>query len=153
MLFRAVLAVLLGISSPRYTFSEHWNPFVHDYGMRDLSEVEPDMRGEFLAYRYFNEVYNGGHVQYFLNKHDYPWDETADAMEAMGAKEHAIILRKAIKIWRAEERRTPDTVEEYVEEAEDDDLWELDDAMYDVTPMLEYYIDQSLVRKARQKAQ
>lgn len=153
MLFRAILTVLLGASSPQYTYSEYWNPFVHDYGMRDLAEVEPDMRGEFLAYWYFNEVYNGGHVQYFLNKHDFPWEETADAMEAMGAREHAIILRKAIEIWRAEERRTPHTVEEYVEVAEDDDLWELDGAMYKVTPELEYYIDQSLVRKARQKVQ
>ena len=151
MLLRTILSVLLGFNSVQWTPSDYWNDFVHDYGMRDLEDVEPEMRGEFLAYWYFSEVYNGGHLQYFLNKHDFPWEETADAMEAMGAEGHAKILREAIEIWRAEERRAAETVDEYVEEAEKDELGDLDSAMYKLEPMLEYYLDRSLVRKARQK--
>jgi len=151
MLFHAFLSILLGIGSSEKTPPDCWNPFVHDYGMRDLAEVEPEMRGEFLAYWYFNEVYNGGHMQYFLNKHYFSWEETVDAMEAMGARDHAKILREAIDIWRAEERRTPKTVEEYAEDAQEGDLWELDGAMYDIRPELEYYIDQSLAAKAKAK--
>lgn len=90
-------------------------------------------------------------MQYFLNKHDFPWHETADAMEAMGATEHAKVLRKAIAIWLSEERRIPQTVEEYVDDAQEGDLDEVDGAMYRIEPALECYVEKSLVRKAERK--
>jgi len=147
--FRLIaLSILLSIGLARPAKAEPWNEFLNRYGMLPLEAVDREYRGEYLAFWYFSEVYNGGHLQYFLNKHDYPWQETADAMQAMGASEHAAIMRKAIRRWRGKMRIAPTTVEEYLEIERQREFDDLDNAMYDLKPELEYYVYRSLVRKA-----
>jgi len=149
MRLRAIfLSVLLGLGLAQPARGEPWNDFIDKYGRLPLDAVDRDYRGEYLAFWYFNEVYNGGHLQYFLNKDDYPWEETANAMEAMGAAEHATIMRQAISRWRGTRRVAPRTVEEYVAIERQGEFNDLDNAMYDLKPELEYYVYRSLVRKA-----
>lgn len=51
MLLHTIISIImLGSGAPQCSPSTLWNPFVEDYGMRSLEEVEPEMRGEYLAY-------------------------------------------------------------------------------------------------------
>jgi hypothetical protein len=151
MLLRLIFAVLAGLSPARADSAHEWNAFIDRAVMLPLEEVEPRDRGPYLAFFYFSEVYNGGHLQYFLNKTYLPWDETADAIETMGATDHAAILREAIKRWRGSVREAPTTVEEYVEIERLGEFQDLDYAMYDLKPELEYFVYRTLVREARRE--
>ncbi|WP_421851897.1 DMP19 family protein [Oricola sp.] len=151
MMLKLILTAFLGLFSGSNEDRHYWNQFIDEHGMSELADVDPDFREELLVFRYFSEVYNGGHLQYFLNLDDYPWEETADAMENMGAREHARILRRAIVVWRAEQRKPPRTAEEFVEEAQKDELGEFDSAMYRLKPIIEDYLDKSIIQKYKRR--
>ena len=151
MLTRLILAILAGSSPVARESAREWNAFLDRAAMLPLEEVLPEDRGPYLVFMYFSEVYNGGHLQYFLNGAELPWDETADAMEAIGAIDHAEILREAIERWVSAERQSPKNVEEYVEEAREAEFDDLDGAMYDLDPPLEDYAERAVFRAAKER--
>jgi hypothetical protein len=151
LLVRLVFAVLASFSPTRTESVREWNAFLDKIYLVPLEEVEPRDRGPYLAFFYFSEVYNGGHLQYFLNKTYLPWDETADAIAAMGAIDHAEIMREAIERWQSQSRVRPESAEEYVEEALEAEFDDLDGAMYDLDPPLEDYVKEAVLRAAKER--
>lgn len=51
------------------------------------------------AYAYDAEVCNGGHAQYFTNSSGNRWPTALDALEALGAKQRAAVLRDACALF------------------------------------------------------
>jgi hypothetical protein len=151
MLIRLIFAILASFSPTRMESAREWNAFLDRIYLVPLEDVEPRDRGPYLAFFYFSEVYNGGHLQYFLNKTYLPWEETADAIAAMGAIDHAEILREAIERWRGQSRVRPESAEEYVEEALEAEFDDLDGAMYDLYPPLEDYVEKAVARAAKER--
>ena len=122
-----------------------WNAMNDMCALSDVNQLTPAQRAAHLAYWYMNEVENGGHYQYFLNKAHFNHDEVINALTAIGATDHVIILIDALKAVSATPLRDPQTVEEHLEGEEEADLSRYDMAFAvchrSVFQCLEDYLD------------
>src|ERR1044071_9813900 len=122
-----------------------WNAMNDMCALSDIGDLTPVQRVAHLAYWYMSEVENGGHHQYFLNKADFDQDEVVQALAAVGAREHAEILRDALNQVRASPLGTPQTVEQFLESEDAADLTDYDSAFAKCRPSvfdcLQTYLD------------
>ena len=129
-----------------------WNAFV-----QLISESEPDDLNDIqsvaqFAFWYDSEVQNGGHLQYFENKHNLYGSEkitllisaTLESLKILGAKEQADILSSASKHYLSQVRKHPKTVQEFSELALEDEFGEFDSNYYNCTPDMNYYLEKYL---------
>ncbi|MEO0668573.1 MAG: DUF4375 domain-containing protein [Pseudomonadota bacterium] len=106
---------------------EKWNGFVRRMTDAKLDDLGAKERELYLVFWYQAEVNNGGHLQYFLNRgRTDPTSETITALLALDAIEMANVLRDALALWESSERLPIDDVEEFVNEALEDEFNLLD---------------------------
>jgi hypothetical protein len=107
-----------------------WNAMNDICALSDIKDLTPVQRVAHLCYWYMSEVYNGGHYQYFVNKHAYDHMEVVRALEAIGAAEQATSLAAALKAVTASPVGEPQTVEQFLAGEETANLASYDAAFY-----------------------
>ncbi|WP_299653926.1 DUF4375 domain-containing protein [uncultured Tateyamaria sp.] len=106
---------------------EKWNGFVARTAEARLSHLNERDRALYLAYWYQSEVNNGGHLQYFLNRSAMdPVQETAAAIRALRVNAMANVFEDAIFLWCGTEGPSIETVEDYIDEALENEFESLD---------------------------
>jgi len=75
---------------------EKWNAMADLLSRSDLEELTAVQRLAHLAWWYNNEVLNGGHDQYFVNKDYFVHSEVISALHSLGAVNQSNILREAL---------------------------------------------------------
>lgn len=120
---------------PDLTLSDNaWNRFV-DYAItHELERVQPDILPAYLVFWYMSEVENGGHLQYFTNRRDDPFETTVKALHDMGSASLAGTLETAFSKWKLREINDPESVEEYVSLALGGEFEVLDLTFYNADP-------------------
>ena len=111
-----------------------WNAFVDLVASEDYESLTRLQRVAHLAFWYDAEVRNGGHLQYFLNSAGAHRHVAIDALVALGLTGHADILRRATAAWDSKPREEVETVDEFVNEALENEFGEYDGAYYDSLP-------------------
>src|SRR3990170_6483975 len=94
-----------------------WNEFVDILAMSKYDELSEKQRAAYLVFWYWNEVENGGHLQYFENKGTGRIEETIAALQFLGAICHSKVLARATAQFKSGPRSRIISVEEYVETA------------------------------------
>ena len=123
-----------------------WNAFVNLVAMEEYASLSAVQRQGHLVFWYDSEVQNGGHLQFFLNRGTDLVEETLASLRANGLPCHASVLRRAAEAWLASERRAPDSVEEYVEIALEDEFGEFDQAFHGCRPDVHEALQRHLER-------
>jgi len=121
-----------------------WNAFVDLVGMEAYASLSDVQRRGHLVFWYESEVQNGGHLQFFLNRGTDLLEETLSSLEAIGLLCQAGVLRGAIDRWLMSERRAPDSVEESVRLAREDELGEFDEAFHRCSPSVQEALERHL---------
>lgn len=117
-----------------------WNAFVDLLAMSDELEFAPSQVSAFHAFWYDSEVQNGGHLQYFLNRGVEEAERAVGSLRSMGALAHSELLSDAVAAWHSQTRSSPETVQEYVEEALKGDFNIFDDRFHEIAPSLFDYL-------------
>ncbi|HTC17630.1 MAG TPA: DUF4375 domain-containing protein [Stellaceae bacterium] len=78
-----------------------WNGYLDFMCYAIYEELTPIQRIAFLSDRYYNEVYNGGHLQYFLNDEERHAKEAIEALPALGGSDHAAVLKTALETFNS----------------------------------------------------
>ena len=108
-----------------------WNRFV----LRAVEEA-PQIEAEMPLYALFwyqSEVNNGGHLQYFLNVSEPgEWQMAAGAARGIGQEAVADNLAQAVALWQSADRSAPNTSEEFVDEALEDEFGHFDRKFYEL---------------------
>ncbi len=120
-----------------------WNDFIASIMIHELSEIDVEKRPAFLIFWYCAEVNNGGHLQYFLNRAQDPFEETIKAIEDLGAFEAAQRLRQAVSTWQTQELAAPNTTEDYISQALEGAFEAYDRAFYADGPQLDRILEKS----------
>lgn len=106
-----------------------WNRFV----LRATDQA-PQFETEQALYALFwyqAEVQNGGHLQYFLNRQDQTeWYMAIQVARELKQLRLAENLERAIEKWTRCERKDPETIDEFVAEAREEELLENDRLFY-----------------------
>lgn len=121
-----------------------WNAFIELLATSRMEVLNEVQRVAFHSFWYDAEVQNGGHIQYFSNRGEEHSEETAVALEQLGAGSQAGILREAAARWRSKQRLPTAELEAYWLTARTGEFLDLD-AAYDecepdVTNLLEEYL-------------
>ena len=108
-----------------------WNRFV----LRAVEEA-PQIESEkplYALFWYQSEVNNGGHLQYFLNVSEPgEWQMAAGAARGIGQEAVADNLAQAVALWQSADRSAPNTSEEFVDEALEDEFGHFDRKFYEL---------------------
>ncbi|WP_078427614.1 DMP19 family protein [Alkalihalobacterium alkalinitrilicum] len=123
---------------------EKWNQFIDLLAMEDYCDLTEIQKVAHLCFVYDAEVQNGGHLQYFLNRGTALVTETAKALEDLGANGQAIIFSKAINVLNSIEISNIESIEEYINEADEGKFFELDLEYYGCEPSINDYLEQYL---------
>jgi hypothetical protein len=104
----------------------------------------PIQRTAWLASVYSNEIYNGGHWQYFCNQAVLDHNEVVQALRDIGADEQAEIFTQAmVKLPR--DLLRPKSAEDFVAGYDEVNMGDLDNAFYNpskpIEKCLEEYLD------------
>ena len=125
-----------------------WNAFIDVVGGGEDPTRTPIQKHCHLCFRYYSEVMNGGHYQFFENNGiDYARD-VLTSFHGLGLVPVAAILEEALKIAATRQWQVIASVEEFVEGALDEPFKFQDDAFYSVSPDL---FEQTLEVAMRQK--
>jgi hypothetical protein len=119
-----------------------WNAMNNICALSKTKDLTPVQKVAHLAYWYMSEVYNGGHYQYFVNKHTYDHVEVVRALKAIGAAEHAAILAAALNKLTVGPVGRPQTVEQYLAGQEEADLSSYDTAFGNCNRTVEAYLEE-----------
>jgi hypothetical protein len=74
-----------------------WNAMIDLCAMEPTNRLSPIQRTAAFAFWYMSEVNNGGHFQYFVNRHADPHLEVVDALRVIGAQHSARVLLEALE--------------------------------------------------------
>ena len=87
----------------------------------------------YALFWYQSEVNNGGHLQYFLNVSEPgEWQMAAGAARGIGQEAVADNLAQAVALWQSADRSAPNTSEEFVDEALEDEFGHFDRKFYEL---------------------
>jgi len=114
-----------------------WNAFVDLLAMSEPNDLSPEQRPAQLVFWYESEVQNGGHLQYFLNRGLEEAREAVRALLLLSAPSHSSVLEAAIDRWSAVARNAPVSVEDFVEEALQNEFAPFDDEFFAAQPLQE----------------
>ncbi|MFC7686410.1 DUF4375 domain-containing protein [Ureibacillus sp. GCM10028918] len=123
---------------------EKWNQFIDLLAMEECGDLTELQKVAHLCFWYDIEVQNGGHLQYFLNRGTKLVKESVNALKTIGANSQAAILTKALNIFTTMELTKADSVDEYIEMAEEGKFLELDLEYYAIEPAIDDYLEQYL---------
>jgi len=113
-----------------------WNAFVGLLAMSDSNELSSEQLPAQRAFWYDSEVQNGGHLQYFINR---GVDEARSAvieLPRLGAAKYGDLLKRALAAWDEQARERPQTAQEYVDVALENEFGGFDAEYYAMTPTL-----------------
>ena len=125
--------------------SERWNAYMEITLVANLEDLTPVQRKAHLANWYMNEVYNGGHWQYFCNKAYFDHQEVVEALQDMGAKQQASVLIQAIARL-PKDIHTPKKTQQFFDGYDQTDMYDLDDAFNSCDTQIEEYLEHYLDR-------
>ncbi|WP_371223594.1 DMP19 family protein [Roseovarius sp. 2305UL8-3] len=120
-----------------------WNRFV----ARATDQSQPNAAEEplYALFWYQAEVNNGGHLQYFLNRDDpSEWKGAADVARSIDQASVANNLETAIQRWRSRVREAPETVDEYIDEALQEEFDAFDKRYYELDPALHVAFERTI---------
>src|SRR3990172_3355819 len=123
-----------------------WNEFVDLLAMSEYRDLSERQRTAHLVFRYWSEVENGGHMQYFENQGTSRLDKTIDALNVLGATSHAKVLAQAANRFRSRRRSRTTSVEKYVETALEGEFDRFDRAYAKCRPQLQEVLGALLAR-------
>ena len=121
-----------------------WNLFIDILAMEDKEKLSDIQKTAQRVFWYDSEVQNGGHVQYFANTDLEDYTPVIDSLEFMGAKSHAAMLEKAVKIYFRDGRKNLDTVKKLIEESLKDENRNLDIEYCEIKPDIHFYLKEYL---------
>jgi hypothetical protein len=121
-----------------------WNAFVDVVSLSSYNDLTPIQRVAHLAFWYESEVQNGGHLQYFENQGTSRLAEVVSALEAIGAPEHAEVLKNAAAQYQASQREPLSTAEEFVDAGLDAEFEPSDSAFGECQPNLQEALERYL---------
>lgn len=125
-----------------------WNAFIDRQCGRGYDQVDPPYLPAVLVFYYFNEVYNGGHFQFFLNREkDTSFDQLAAALRDVGGIETEMNFTGALEVWKKWNPKRPETVEEYLETEKEEDLGRYDSFVYRMNPPIENRLETYLMER------
>jgi hypothetical protein len=113
-----------------------WNAFVDLLATIEHKELSARQRLAQLVFWYEAEIQNGGHLQFFWNCGPDRGSETSESLRALGAHEHALVLKQALERWNAVARLAPADTMEYAAIAAEREFDDLDRAFHDCRPPL-----------------
>src|SRR2546425_4453158 len=123
-----------------------WNEFVNILAMSNYTELSKKQRPAQLVFRYYSEVENGGHMQYFENRKPARTTETVAALELLGCSCHAKVLSRAVAQLKSKPRSRIQSVEEFVETALQGEFDRFDDEYAKCHPTLDKALEGYLAR-------
>jgi hypothetical protein len=94
-----------------------WNEYIHILALFNYTDLTATQQVAHLVFWYEQEVQNGGHLQYFENQRTLGQlriEETVQALNAVGAGEHAQVLADAAGQLRSRTREPIRTAQEFV---------------------------------------
>jgi len=111
-----------------------WNAFVDLIAVEEYEDLSDIQRTAHLAFQYDSEVLNGGHLQYFENAGLDLIDQTLTALEAIGARSHANVLRQAVVQFNSKRRVQISTAEEFAHISQSGEFDSFDQAYHKCRP-------------------
>src|SRR5204863_2907551 len=93
-----------------------WNALVDLCAVEPLESLTTVQRTAALAFWYMSEVSNGGHFQYFVNRHAFAHAEVVGALRSLGAEHSATVLASALKRLDGRRLERPRDVEKYLQD-------------------------------------
>jgi hypothetical protein len=103
-----------------------WNAMVDLCAMEELEACTPVQRRAALVFWYQEEVNNGGHFQYFVNKASFPHREVVATLRELGAAHSASVLEAVLRQLDGHSPLFPDTAEGFETERQEFDLCAFD---------------------------
>lgn len=114
---------------------------------RTMEQFSNQQRLIFAVDSYISEVYNGGHEQFFFNSTGVVWRDALEGLEAMGAQEAVLILKRAVGRFFCEipddadaRRKLMYDIEEELFEEDDQDFYNMS---VDLNKLEKTYIKQN----------
>lgn len=117
-----------------------WDAFVGLVALEKYNDLAQDQRAAHLVFWYDNEVYNGGHLQYFANRRGQFLPETIAALRDLGAECQRLILCEAVQLFSSRGRPPIQTVQEFSSTAIEGEFSSLDSRFYACVPSLHEYL-------------
>lgn len=111
-----------------------WNAFVQLMATSEFHELGAEQLPAFRAYWYDTEVFNGGHLQYFLNRGVEEALLAVEDLRSLGYLEHGEVLARAIGLWRAQPQGPLESVEQYTRLAGQGDFDQMDEDHASIKP-------------------
>ena len=106
-----------------------WNRFVAR-ATGDALRIEQEAP-LYALFWYQAEVNNGGHYQYFLNRpNPSEWALAISAARGLAQDDVADTLADAVRRWQGTQRQAPESPEEFVAEALEDEFGDYDGRFY-----------------------
>ena len=102
----------------------------------DYDSLSPPQKQAQLVLFYSNEIFNGGHLQYFHNHGLARADALLAALAALGAAGHRAIFAEALAYARAHPVEQVNSLEDYSERASEQEFRRWDDLYYAIEPDL-----------------
>lgn len=124
-----------------------WNEFIELYCLRPYGLVPAAYQPAYLIFRYYNEVYNGGHFQFFQNCRRLPLDKVSEALRDIAGDALAENFDAAAASWKNWGRRAPSSATEYVEFEHESGLEEYDLALYRLQPRFDEFLETYLLQR------
>ena len=121
-----------------------WNAFVDLLAMPEYENLDPVQCAAQLVFWYDNEVCNGGHLQYFVNRGTEYLTQTTEALGLLQAGCQQQVFREACKLFLGRQRAPIRTLQQFSEAALEGEFLELDSRFYDCVPALEQRLEAHL---------
>jgi hypothetical protein len=130
--------------------ADGWNQFIDRYCMLEYRDVPAAYKPAYVFFRYFSEVYNGGHLQFFVNVYDLPPEAVSSALAEVAGPKVAANFDDALTRWRTSHPEPRSELPNYFElvgemrfEAHDQFIACLEPVMED--RLLKYLIERKLI--------
>ena len=123
-----------------------WNSFVDLLTTESFEDLNEIQRSAYLCFWYDSEVLNGGHLQYFENRGTIQLNDTVHALTIIGANDQAKLLEDAYYIYSGKSRKAINTIEDYVDVAQEGEFNEIDMCFYDCNPQMQDILEEYLNR-------
>jgi hypothetical protein len=121
-----------------------WNAFL-DLISDPVETLDPEQRPAHYVIIYDIEMQNGGHLQYFFNRHHKNLKETLSALTLLGAEDQCIILEEAAQLF---DRRHPSTPQDFAAIAKKGEFARFDKRFQSCVPSLGELLGKHLTEHA-----
>jgi hypothetical protein len=118
-----------------------WNAFIDLLAMEDENILTDIQKNAQRAFLYDYEIQNGGHFQYFENMKLKDYSDIIKSIEFIGAMNHAIILKKSLKIKFNKKRNVIRAIKHFIKGLLEEEYSELDSEYGLIEPDMNFYLE------------